>query len=284
MRPGVPAGVAVGIQPTIDALLATVGGYLDQGYGRVKLKIEPGNDLARSPPCARRGPSSPSRSTPTGPTRSTTPRTWPSSTPSACSWSSSRWPSDDLLGHAALARRMATPLCLDESIVSVDTARTALHLGACSVVNLKPGRVGGYLEAVRIHDLCGEAGAGLWCGGMLETGIGRAANVALAALPELHAAGRPVGVVAVLLDRRHRAPRAGRRLPARARWAWHRRGRRAGGDRRSHGGSRRHHAPSLTTERRELLLSGARPRSLSRGDWQRRPGPSGASESERRSS
>ena len=90
---------------------------------------------------------------------------------------------DDLLGHAELARRMATPLCLDESIVSVDTARTALHLGACSVVNLKPGRVGGYLEAVRIHDLCGEAGAGLWCGGMLETGIGRAANVALAALP-----------------------------------------------------------------------------------------------------
>ena len=130
--------------------------------------------------------------------------------------------SDDLLGHAALARRMATPLCLDESIVSVDSARTALHLGACSVVNLKPGRVGGYLEAVRIHDLCGEAGAGLWCGGMLETGIGRAANVALAVAAQLHAPGRPLGVVAVLHDRRDPTSRAGRRLPAGAGRAGHR--------------------------------------------------------------
>jgi O-succinylbenzoate synthase len=90
---------------------------------------------------------------------------------------------DDLRGHAELARTIATPICLDESITSVATAALALDLGACSVINVKPGRVGGHLEAVRIHDLAVDRGAALWCGGMLETGIGRAANLALAALP-----------------------------------------------------------------------------------------------------
>jgi O-succinylbenzoate synthase len=74
-------------------------------------------------------------------------------------------------------------VCLDESITSVKVAADALTLGSASVVNIKAGRVGGYLEAVAIHDLCREAGIPVWCGGMLETGIGRAANAALAALP-----------------------------------------------------------------------------------------------------
>ena len=78
---------------------------------------------------------------------------------------------------------MRTPICLDESIVSSKAAADALALGAASVINIKAGRVGGYLEAVRIHDLCRDAGIPVWCGGMLETGIGRAANTALAALP-----------------------------------------------------------------------------------------------------
>ena len=76
-----------------------------------------------------------------------------------------------------------TPVCLDESIISVATADSAIAFGATSVINIKPGRVGGYLEAKAIHDLCRERGIPVWCGGMLETGIGRAANVALAALP-----------------------------------------------------------------------------------------------------
>ncbi|MBO0748508.1 MAG: o-succinylbenzoate synthase, partial [Acidimicrobiaceae bacterium] len=103
---------------------------------------------------------------------------------------------DDLVGHAALAEAISTPVCLDESIVSFETAEAALALGACSVVNIKAGRVGGYLEAVRIHDLCAAAGVPVWCGGMLETGVGRAANLALAtlanfALPgDLSASGR----------------------------------------------------------------------------------------------
>ena len=90
---------------------------------------------------------------------------------------------DDLVDHATLARRLRTPVCLDESIVSEKAAVDALALGSASVINIKAGRVGGYLEAVRIHDLCADAGIPVWCGGMLETGIGRAANAALAALP-----------------------------------------------------------------------------------------------------
>jgi O-succinylbenzoate synthase len=74
-------------------------------------------------------------------------------------------------------------VCLDESITSFEVARGALDIGACSIINIKPGRVGGYLEAQRIHDLCVDRGVPVWCGGMLETGIGRAANLALAALP-----------------------------------------------------------------------------------------------------
>jgi O-succinylbenzoate synthase len=90
---------------------------------------------------------------------------------------------DDLVGHAELARAVRTPICLDESVTSTATAASAIAMGACSVVNIKPGRVGGLLEARRVHDLCAARGVPVWCGGMLETGIGRAANLALAALP-----------------------------------------------------------------------------------------------------
>jgi len=90
---------------------------------------------------------------------------------------------EDLRQHALLARQLSTPICLDESIVSVQSAADAIALGAASVINIKPGRVGGYLEATRIHDLAVANGIGVWCGGMLETGIGRAANAALAGLP-----------------------------------------------------------------------------------------------------
>ena len=90
---------------------------------------------------------------------------------------------DDIVDHATLARRLKTPVCLDESIVSAKAAADALALGSASVINIKAGRVGGYLEAVRVHDLCRQASVPVWCGGMLETGIGRAANAALAALP-----------------------------------------------------------------------------------------------------
>jgi O-succinylbenzoate synthase len=92
-------------------------------------------------------------------------------------------PEDDIRQHAELARLIRTPICLDESVVSVRAAADAIALRACQVINIKAGRVGGYLNARKIHDLCQANGIPVWCGGMLETGLGRAANTALAALP-----------------------------------------------------------------------------------------------------
>jgi O-succinylbenzoate synthase len=96
---------------------------------------------------------------------------------------------DDLVDHAALQKTLKTALCLDESITSLAHARTALDIGACRTVNMKIGRVGGYSEALPIHDLCVERGADLWCGGMFESGIGRAHNLALACLPGFNLPG-----------------------------------------------------------------------------------------------
>ena len=89
----------------------------------------------------------------------------------------------DILGHALLSKEVKTPICLDESIISLQAAEDALSLKATTIINIKPGRVGGYIESVKIHDLCLKNKIPVWCGGMLETGIGRAANLALAALP-----------------------------------------------------------------------------------------------------
>ena len=179
----VPCGVSVGIMDSIPELLDTVGGYLDAGYLRIKLKIERGWDIE--------------------PVRAVRERFGDTAlqVDANCAYSVSDarhlarldpfdlllieqpLDEDDVLGHAELARTVRTPICLDESITSARTAAAAIRLGACSVVNVKPARVGGYLEARRVHDVCAANGVPVWCGGMLETGIGRAANVALAALP-----------------------------------------------------------------------------------------------------
>jgi O-succinylbenzoate synthase len=90
---------------------------------------------------------------------------------------------DDLLRHASLQRRLKTPICLDESITSVERAEDMLALGAGRIVNIKPGRVGGFQQSIAIHDVCARHGVPVWCGGMLESGVGRAYNVALASLP-----------------------------------------------------------------------------------------------------
>ena len=96
---------------------------------------------------------------------------------------------DDIFDHAKLQPQLKTPICLDESILSARHARWAHELGACKIINIKAGRVGGLREAIRIHDYCAEAGIPVWCGGMLETGIGRAANLALASLPNFKLPG-----------------------------------------------------------------------------------------------
>ena len=180
----VQSGVSVGIQPNIDDLLQVVQGYLNDGYLRIKLKIEPGFDIE-----------------PVRAVRTTFGDALLLQVDANSAYQLSDaehlakldefnlllieqpLPEEQVASHAQLAKVVRTPICLDESILSAEVAREALDIGACSIINIKPGRVGGYLEAKKIHDLCYERGVAVWCGGMLETGIGRAANLALAALP-----------------------------------------------------------------------------------------------------
>jgi len=183
VRDRVPAGVSVGIPGSLAELIGQVEGYLEQGYRRIKVKIEPGWDV--EPIRAIRERFGQDLALQADANGAYTPASAPRlraldefgllllEQPLAAG---------DLLGHADLARLLTTPICLDESITSPLAAATALRLGACSVVNIKPARVGGYLAARAVHDLCAAHGIPVWCGGMLETGVGRAANLALAAL------------------------------------------------------------------------------------------------------
>lgn len=183
VRDEVDCGVSVGIPTSIDALLSEVSSYVDAGYRRIKLKIEPGWDL--EPVRAVR------EAWPDMPLQTDANQAYTRDDAALLGAMDSLdlllveqpLPEDDLRGHALLAEQISTPVCLDESIISTAVADTAIAFGATSVINIKPGRVGGYLEAKAIHDLCVDRGIPVWCGGMLETGIGRAANVALAALP-----------------------------------------------------------------------------------------------------
>jgi O-succinylbenzoate synthase len=183
VRDRVPAGVSVGIPGSVAELIAQIEGYLEQGYQRVKLKIEPGWDI--EPIAAVRERFGPrlalQADANTAYTLASAPRLREVDQ-FGLLLLEQPFAADDLLGHAQLARLISTPVCLDESITSPRAAATALRLGACSVINIKPARVGGYLAARAVHDLCAAHGIPVWCGGMLETGVGRAANLALAAL------------------------------------------------------------------------------------------------------
>lgn len=185
VRTEVDCGVSVGIpvDESIDSLLEEVSGYVDAGYRRIKLKIQPGWDLRAVRAVREAWPDIPLQ---TDANQAYTRDDGPvlaAMDPYDLLLVEQPLPEDDLLGHAMLAQQISTPVCLDESIISLASADTAIAFKAASIINIKPGRVSGYLEAREIHDLCLERGIPVWCGGMLETGIGRAANVALAALP-----------------------------------------------------------------------------------------------------
>jgi O-succinylbenzoate synthase len=184
VRDAVDAGVSVGIMDSIPALLEAVAGYLDEGYRRIKLKIEPGWDVEPVRAVRERfGDDLMLQVDANTAYRLGDAHHLAQLDPFDLLLIEQPLDEEDVLGHAKLARMIRTPICLDESITSLRTAAAAIELEACAIVNIKPGRVGGYLEARRIHDLCATNGVPVWCGGMLETGIGRAANVALAALP-----------------------------------------------------------------------------------------------------
>lgn len=184
VRDRVPAGVSVGITDTIPELLGLVSEYLSEGYLRVKLKIRPGWDI--EPVAAVRREFGDDLALQVD-----------ANTAYALADAGhlrrlddfglilieQPLADDDLHGHAELAKQLSTPICLDESIRSARDAAAAIAVHACRIVNVKPARVGGYLEARRVHDTCAAHGVPVWCGGMLETGVGRGPNLALAALP-----------------------------------------------------------------------------------------------------
>jgi O-succinylbenzoate synthase len=179
----IPSGVSVGIQRDPSALVDIVGGYLDEGYQRIKIKIRPGRDIDDT--AAVRAAYPGIRLQVDANSAYTLADAELLARLDAFDLLLIEQPlqEDDIVDHATLARRLRTPVCLDESIVSAKAAADAIALGSAAIINIKAGRVGGYLEAVRVHDVCRDAGVPVWCGGMLETGIGRAANAALAALP-----------------------------------------------------------------------------------------------------
>jgi o-succinylbenzoate synthase len=188
-RQEIACGVSIGIQDSHEQLLEKIAVEVDAGYRRIKVKVKPGWDVEVLQKIRAR---------------------WPDITLS-CDANSAYTPNDlehlrklddfnllmieqplwqdDILAHAKLQRELRTAICLDESINHARDAQVAIELGACRIINIKVGRVGGLTEAIAAHDLCQQHGIPVWCGGMLETGIGRAHNVALSTLPNFSLPG-----------------------------------------------------------------------------------------------
>jgi O-succinylbenzoate synthase len=182
-RDRVPVGVSVGIEPTLDELLDRVAQHVAEGYGRIKLKIKPGWDVEVVRAVRERWPDLPLQVDANSAYTLADAKIFREMDQFELLLIEQPLHYDDIVDHAQLQAQLRTPLCLDESIHSPEHARWALDIGACRVINIKVGRVGGLTAASQIHDLCAERGTPVWCGGMLETNVGRAANVALATLP-----------------------------------------------------------------------------------------------------
>jgi o-succinylbenzoic acid (OSB) synthetase len=182
-RDRVACGVSVGIASTTQDLLDQVAGYLAQGYRRIKLKIEPGTDVERVAAVRGAFPDTMLSVDANAAYRLDDVDVFHALDAFGLLMVEQPLHQDDLVQHAKLQAQITTDLCLDESIRSAADAAAAIELGACRIVNIKQGRVGGVIEARRVHDVARAAGVPVWCGGMLETGIGRAVNLALAAMP-----------------------------------------------------------------------------------------------------
>ncbi len=179
----IPSGVSVGIQDSVSQLLERIVSFLAEGYQRIKIKIKPEWDISVCQEVRKEFPDVALQVDANG----------------AYTWADKEvlkkldvfglqmveqpFVAYDLWDHSRLQKEMTTPLCLDESIVSAESARQAHEMGSCRIINIKVGRVGGIVESQKIHDLCQEMSMPVWCGGMLESGIGRAHNIHLATLP-----------------------------------------------------------------------------------------------------
>jgi o-succinylbenzoate synthase len=182
-RAEIPCGVSIGIKDSLDELSATVAKELAAGYQRIKIKIKPGKDIQS---VQRLRQDFPRIKLMVDANSAYRKDDWPllkqldgfylMMIEQPLGW-------DDLFGHVEVQKGLQTPICLDECIHTHEHAEAAIALGACKIINIKLGRVGGHLQAKRIHDLCQRHSIPVWCGGMLESGIGRAHNIAMSTLP-----------------------------------------------------------------------------------------------------
>jgi len=179
----VEVGVSIGIQPSLDELLARVDRFVAAGYGRIKVKIKPGWELTPLSRIRQNHPDIKLMADANSAFRLDDAPLFQQMDDLNLLMIEQPLAHDDIIDHAALQAQINTRICLDESIHIPGDARLALALKACGIINIKVGRVGGFTNALAIHNLCAEAGMPVWCGGMLETGIGRAANLHLASLP-----------------------------------------------------------------------------------------------------
>jgi len=179
----IEAGVSVGLKPTDEAMVDHVATEVEAGYRRVKVKIQPGRDRGLVAAIRERFPRLPLMVDANSAYTLTTADRLKALDGYSLTMIEQPLAWDDIVDHAVLQRQLKTPICLDESIPSPENARRALELKACRVVNIKVGRVGGFAGAIAVHDVCRAHGAPVWCGGMLESGIGRLANVHLQTLP-----------------------------------------------------------------------------------------------------
>ncbi|MBH15818.1 MAG: o-succinylbenzoate synthase [Gemmatimonadetes bacterium] len=179
----VAVGVSVGLQPTNEELARKVGTFIEKGYSRIKLKIKPGRDVHMVASIRERYPNTQIMVDANSAYTLQDMEVLKELDKLDLMMIEQPLAYDDYLDHSRLQQELQTPICLDESIRSVRDAKLALELGSCQIINIKPGRVGGIASSKAIHDICLEANIPVWCGGMLESGVGRAHNVALASLP-----------------------------------------------------------------------------------------------------
>lgn len=188
-RERIPVGVSVGLQSSPDELVKRVAAYLGEGYSRIKIKIAPGRDLDLVRALRKEFPTLVLQVDANSAYTLSDAAVIKAMDDYNLLLIEQPLGYDDIFDHAKLQRELKTPICLDESIHTVADATAALELNACRVINIKPGRVGGFEESRRIHDLCAAKNIPVWHGGMLESGIGRAGNVALASLPNFKLPG-----------------------------------------------------------------------------------------------
>jgi len=189
----IEVGISIGIQNTVDDLLKLIEEHVSEGYKRMKVKIKPGWDVDVMREVRKRFPDVPLMADANSAYRLKDLNLLKELDEFNLTMIEQPLASDDIIDHATLQKNLNTPVCLDESIHSYEDARKAIELGSCKIINIKIGRVGGLTESKKIHDLCQEHNIPVWCGGMLEAGIGRAHNIALTTLSNFVLPGDTAG-------------------------------------------------------------------------------------------